>query len=511
MLSTIFTPITSKPFVTLAATALIWLANSSHAQIDENYSVIRGMKSAQRITNEYLVVLKQDIVSEAMSRGLAADSGAAVQYHAQELSSRYGGEIQHVYSHALTGFALKDIDKYLLEQLAEDPAVAYIQASQRFRAQVTQPTSLWGLDRIDQRNLPLSLAYTYEQDGTGVNAYVLDTGIRRSHSSFSGRVSAGFSAISDGRGSNDCAGHGTHVAATLGSNTYGVAKNVSLHPVRVLDCYGNGTTSTILAGIDWVAANHSKPAVANLSLGGPADSVIDQAITNLISMGVVVVVAAGNENQNACNVSPARASFVIAVGASTRSDRRAPYSNKGACIDVFAPGDGITSAWHTSNTASRSLDGTSMASPHVAGVAAMYLQNHPTASHYAVANAIRENVSTFVLSDVGHNTPNRLLNMTFLLSEMPPPPPLRAQVGCLYQGPGDIYLCHVSASQGQPPYQYQWYGALSSTSTSALYRSCPNGNHVQAVVTDAAGTQRLATRNISCTGGDDGGIFEGPR
>lgn len=492
----------------LLAFALASMPQLSVAQSDTSYSKLRGMQSESRIPNEYIVVLKQDIVSETMSGGASSSAKDAVQSKAQELSQRFGGDVLNIYAHALTGYALKNIDESQLKLLSNDPAVAYIQANQVFRANITQYTNYWGIDRIDQTDLPLNTSYTYEKDGSGVNAYVFDTGIRRTHASFSGRVGTGYSSINDGRGTNDCNGHGTHVAGTIGSTTFGVAKNVSLHPVRVLDCFGNGSTTSILAGINWLVSNHTKPAVANLSLGGPADSTVDQAIINLISSGVTVVVAAGNDNQNACNVSPARAPFVLAVGASTRHDRKASFSNYGACIDLFAPGEGITSTWYASDTSIQVLDGTSMAAPHVAGVAAMYLQDHQTANHHTVAAKIRQEVTPYRLSQTGQNSPNRLLNMTFLLSGPTPPPPLQAHLSCYYEGPGDLFSCTANGLQGTPPYQYQWNGATSSNFRNATYKSCPNGNTAFVTVTDAAGTQRTANRNIHCTG--LGGGFGGP-
>ncbi len=294
---------------------------------------------------------------------------------------------------------------------------------QRVSASDTQPSAPWGLERVDQRALPLSTTYTYTPTGAGVTAYVIDTGILASHTDFSGRVSGGYTAIADGRGASDCNGHGTHVAGTVGGETYGVAKDVRLVPVRVLDCAGSGSNSGVIAGVDWVTANRSGPSVANMSLGGGASSALDSAVARSTSAGVTYAVAAGNEKQNACNVSPAREASAITVGASTRTDSRdTGYSNFGSCLDVFAPGTGITSAWDTSSTATNTISGTSMASPHVAGVAALYLQGSPSASPATVTGAIVNSSTPGALSNVGSGSPNRLVYSTLTTGGTTPPP-----------------------------------------------------------------------------------------
>jgi subtilisin family serine protease len=316
-----------------------------------------------------------------------------------------------VYQNVLTGFSAT-LNQGQLNALRHNPNVKYVEADMVVTAEATQSGATWGLDRIDQRNLPLNGTYTYTPTGSGVKAYIIDTGILASHSQFSGgRVIAGATAISDGRGTTDCNGHGTHVAGTVGGSTYGVAKAVTLVPVRVLDCAGSGANSGVIAGMDWVVSNHGagQPAVANMSLGGPASTTTDAAVNRMISDGVTVVVAAGNENQNACNVSPARVSAAVTVGATTSTDARASYSNFGSCVDVFAPGSSITSAWYTSTTATNTISGTSMASPHVAGVAALYLQGNPSASPATVKNAILSTSTTGVVSNAGTGSPNRLV------------------------------------------------------------------------------------------------------
>lgn len=317
---------------------------------------------------------------------------------AAEHARRFGGQVTYVYEHALKGYA-GTFNEGQLGALAADGRVASIERDGVMTAFTTQSNATWGLDRIDQRALPLDTTFTYTNTGHGVRVYIIDTGILASHNDFGGRVSGGFTSVSDGRGTTDCNGHGTHVAGTVGGTTWGVAKSVGLVPVRVLACNGSGTTSGVIAGVDWVTANHIKPAVANMSLGGSASSSLDTAVKNSIAAGVTYAVAAGNGNfigrhQDACKYSPARVPEAITVSATDKTDKKASWANYGKCVDLFAPGVSITSAWYSSDTATNTISGTSMATPHVAGVAALYLQSYPGASPQQVRDALWSNATT---------------------------------------------------------------------------------------------------------------------
>jgi len=386
-------------FVLLAFVLGIFVLSYTPVQSTAQTDKIK--KAEKKIPNRYIVVLEEWVAGE-----LGENSNAEAV--AEELSIVYSGKIDKIFKHALNGFSV-EMNERQAERLSQDPRIKYVEEDGEVSADTTQTGATWGLDRIDQRDRPTDGNYNYTPTGSGVNAYIIDTGIRRTHAQFGGRAVVGYDAIADGQNTNDCNGHGTHVAGTVGGSTYGVAKNVRLYAVRVLDCAGSGSNSGVIAGVDWVKNNHIKPAVANMSLGGGASSALDTAVNNAIAAGVTFAVAAGNENQDACNVSPARAPNAVTVGSTTNTDARSSFSNFGTCVDIFAPGSSITSSWFTSDTATNTISGTSMASPHVAGVAALYLQGNTTASPSAVTSAITGGASANKLTSIGTGSPNLLL------------------------------------------------------------------------------------------------------
>src|SRR5687767_10031515 len=453
----------------LSVTAVVFTA--VHGQnSNSNSSKFRRQRADKRIANQYIVVLKD---------GVADVEGEAVR-----LARDFGGDRNdtHTYQRALKGFSVRMPEQQAL-RLADDPTVAFVEEDGIVSLGTTQTNATWGLDRIDQRDLPLNGTYTYTPTGTGVRAYIIDTGIRATHTQFGGRVISGFTAINDGLGTNDGNGHGTHVAGTVGGSIHGVAKNVTLVAVRVLDSSGNGTNSGVIAGVDFVTSNHQagQPAVANMSLGGGASSALDTAVNNSINDGVTYAVAAGNESQNACNVSPARAPNAITVGSTTTSDARSSFSNFGTCVDIFAPGSSITSTWRTSDTATNTISGTSMASPHVAGVAALFLETNPTASPATVTAAIINNSTPNKVTNAGTGSPNRLLFS--LLTAGPTPTPTPTPV------PGAELLLNrgfesgavnwtatagvITNSTGQTPrtgLRYAWLNGYGVTHTDSLFQ-----------------------------------------
>jgi subtilisin family serine protease len=328
------------------------------------------------------------------------------------VAREYGLQPNFVYNHALKGFAGR-ISDAARAGLLKDHRVVRVEPDGIARiSAVTVTNATWGLDRVDQRSRTLSTTFTYTRTGTGVTAYIIDTGLRLSHADFEGRAVSGFDAV-DGGSADDCNGHGTHVGGTVGGKTYGVAKKVRLVAVRVLDCDGAGTWSGVIAGIDWVTANRSRPSVANLSLGGPVNSSVDYAVKRMIGAGVATAVAAGNGDaygfaQDACRSSPARVPGAMTIGATNKSDAKASWSNYGSCVDWFAPGVGITSAWHTGDAAVASISGTSMATPHTAGVAALYLQGYPGATPLQVREALFAKLTRSVVTS-SRTTNNHLL------------------------------------------------------------------------------------------------------
>ncbi|MDO3682350.1 S8 family peptidase [Micromonospora sp. C28ISP2-4] len=386
----------------VTAAAAAFAAAASTPALAAPTGEIRYAGAADAVSGSYVVVLKGDAVGTANT--LAART--AVPDRAAGLAKRYGGNVGTVWSAALTGYSAK-MTPAQARRLAADPAVAYVEQDRVMTTQGTQTGATWGLDRIDQRNLPLNSTYTYPNTASNVRAYIIDTGIRTTHSDFGGRATWGTNTVDTNN--TDCNGHGTHVAGTVGGTKYGVAKGVRLVAVKVLNCSGSGTTAGVISGVNWVTSNAVKPAVANMSLGGGASSTLDNAVANSINSGITYALAAGNSSANACNSSPARVASAITVGATTSTDARASYSNYGSCVDIFAPGSSITSAWRTSDTATNSISGTSMASPHVAGAAALVLSANTSYTPAQVASYLTSNATTGKVTSPGSGSPNRLL------------------------------------------------------------------------------------------------------
>ncbi len=344
-------------------------------------------KGAATVPDQYIVVLKSGVT-------------AAANQEAQAIARQAGAVVGFTYKKAINGFSFKG-SQAAVDRLRVLGSVEYISADSVVSANIIQTSPPLGLDRTSERFLPLDNRFTYSEDGTGVHAYVIDTGIRATHNDFApARATGDFTSIIDGNGTNDCNGHGTHVAGTVGGLTYGIAKNVRLHGIRVLDCFGNGTEAGVTAGVDWVTLNATFPAVANMSLGGAGVlPTLNTAVANSIASGITYTIAAGNASSNACMTSPALVPSAITVGSThPTNDTRSWFSNWGTCLDLYAPGESILSAWFSTDSATNTIDGTSMAAPHVAGVAALYLQNHAAASPTTVLAAIMNaaNVSTTV-------------------------------------------------------------------------------------------------------------------
>ncbi|CCH33400.1 S8 family serine peptidase [Actinosynnema sp. NPDC047251] len=410
------TPLRAVAVVVALATLGLTPPASAQAQAD-------FVKAREPFAGSFLVSLKD--VPRGQATGQAQNQAqiqAQIQQTSEQLVGRYGGKLKSVFSVAMQGFLVRDLSDGQARRLAADPAVKRVFQDGTAKVADTQANATYGIDRVDQRNLPLDTKYTYNTTASNVTTYVLDTGVRKTHSEFEGRAQYGYDFVDEDAEAQDCNGHGTHVSGTIGGKTWGVAKKTKLVAVRILGCGGSAPDSDGVEGIEWIAKNAVKPAVVNGSFTFDTPGIGDDAITRLTAAGVTFVVAAGNSSADACNTGPARNTSVVSVGATDNADNRASFSNYGSCVDIFAPGNNITSASHSNDTGSTNMSGTSMASPHVAGGAALYLAGNPSSTPAQVLKALTDNATSGVVKNPGSGSPNKLLYTAAFGGDVPNPP-----------------------------------------------------------------------------------------
>ena len=473
---------------TAAVTALAMATVSATGSTAAAEGEILGADNPTAIEDSYIVIFKD---SAAAVAGVDALTG--------RLSAKYDATVDHTYRHALNGFAATMGEK-AARQLAAEGDVAYVQQNGTVKVTATQPNPpSWGLNRIDQRNLPLDTSYTYPNTGSNVTAYIIDTGIRTTHTDFGGRATWGTNTV-DGN-NTDCNGHGTHVAGTVGGSAYGVAKGVRLIAVKVLNCAGSGSFAGVAAGIDWVTGHHtSGPAVANMSLGGSgSDPTGESAVRRSIADGVTYAIASGNSSSNACNFTPARVAEAITVNASDSADNRASFSNFGTCTDIFAPGVGITSAWSSGDSATNTISGTSMAAPHVAGGAALILGGSPALTPAQVATTMFTNSTPNKIGNPGSGSPNRLLFVN--TGGGTPGGPQVNDPGSQTTRRGVAVSLQMSATGGTAPYTWSATGlpaGLSINSSTGRITGTPSTVNTYSVTVTARDTgSRTGTASFS--------------
>ncbi|MFT7404648.1 S8 family serine peptidase [Zhongshania sp.] len=460
-------------------------------------SVSDGLTSGALIEGQYIVLLNK--ATSPILSALSLDDLTS------DLLDSVGGVLLGRFEYVVRGFVAQ-LTPEAAAQLAQNPLVKLVEQDSVVTIAATQNSATWGLDRIDQPSLPLDGRYSYNGDGSGTHIYIVDTGLRTSHQEFTGRVGSGRNFVSSGfffsstdpADVNDCNGHGTHVAGSAAGTRWGVAKAATVYPVRVLDCNGSGSNSGVIAGVDWLAGNHQSPAVANMSLGGGSSAALDEAVRAAIAAGVTFVVAAGNSNADACSGSPNRVAEALTVGSTSSNDARSSFSNKGTCVDIFAPGSAITSAWYQSNTDTNTISGTSMASPHVAGAAALILGQNPSASPAAVFSQLLGEGAAGRLSSIGTGSPNLLLQISDAGNGTPTDfPPSSAftyscaDLNCSFNGGSSV------DDNGIASYQWSFGDGSSASGAAPSHNFASAGSYTVALtVSDTGGQQNTAAQSV---------------